>query len=110
MKKDENEHKEIKPLIISAGEHPKIAIIADVHANLHALNTVMEDAKRHDAEIFLNAGDFIGYGAFPDEVVQKLSSENVLSIIGNYDLKVLRKEKKKKGGKIKKQKQISFDF
>ncbi|RCV64982.1 Exopolyphosphatase/pppGpp-phosphohydrolase/Predicted phosphodiesterase [Methanophagales archaeon] len=110
MKKDENGHKEIKPLILSAGEHPKIAIIADVHGNLHALNAVMDDAKRRDAEIFLNAGDFLGYGAFPDEVVQKLSSENVHSIIGNYDLKVLRKEKKKKGGKIKKQKQISFDF
>ncbi|NOR78301.1 MAG: YfcE family phosphodiesterase [Methanophagales archaeon] len=110
MKKDENEHKEIKPLIISAGEHQKIAIIADVHANLHALNTVMDDARGRGVELFLNAGDFLGYGAFPDEVVQKLSSENVLSIIGNYDLKVLRKEKKKKGGKIKKQKQISFDF
>ncbi len=110
MKKDENGHKEIKSLIISAGEHPKIAIIADVHANLHALNAVMDDAIGRGAEIFLNAGDFLGYGAFPDEVVQKLSSENVLSIIGNYDLKVLRKEKKKKGGKIKKQKQISFDF
>jgi putative phosphoesterase len=86
------------------------AIIADVHANLHALNTVMDDARGRGVELFLNAGDFLGYGAFPDEVVQKLSSENVLSIIGNYDLKVLRKEKKKKGGKIKKQKQISFDF
>jgi predicted phosphodiesterase len=101
VKKDENEHKEIKPLIISAGEHQKIAIIADVHANIHALNAVMEDAKRRGVEICLNAGDFLGYGAFPDAVVQKLSSENVHSIIGNYDLKVLRKEKKKKGGKIK---------
>ncbi|MFV9631043.1 MAG: metallophosphoesterase family protein [Methanosarcinales archaeon] len=39
---------------------------ADVHANLHALNAVMEDAKSRGAEIFLNAGDFLGYGAFPD--------------------------------------------
>jgi len=110
VKKDENGHKEIRPLIISAGEYQKIAIIADVHGNLHALNAVMDDAKRRGVELFLNAGDFLGYGAFPDAVVQKLSSENVHSIIGNYDLKVLRKENKKKGGKIKKQKQISFVF
>ncbi|KAF5435927.1 Calcineurin-like phosphoesterase superfamily domain-containing protein [Candidatus Methanophagaceae archaeon] len=77
MKKDENGHKEIRPLIISAGEYQKIAIIADVHGNLHALNAVMDDAKRRGVELFLNAGDFIGYGAFPDAVVQKLSSENV---------------------------------
>jgi hypothetical protein len=27
----------------------------------------MEDAKSRGAEIFLNAGDFLGYGAFPDD-------------------------------------------
>ncbi|MGP8323570.1 MAG: metallophosphoesterase family protein, partial [Methanosarcinaceae archaeon] len=58
-------HKEINPVIISAEEHPDIAIIADVHANLHALNAVIADAKSRGAEIFLNAGDFLGYGAFP---------------------------------------------
>ncbi|MEA1998072.1 MAG: metallophosphoesterase family protein, partial [Euryarchaeota archaeon] len=97
-------HKEINPVIISAEEHPDIAIIADVHANLHALNAVIADAKSRGVEIFLNAGDFLGYGAFPDEVVLKLSSENVLSIIGNYDLKVLKKRKEKKRGNIKNEK------
>lgn len=60
-------HKEINSLIISAEEHPEITIIADVYANLHALNAVMEDAKSRGTEIFLNAGDFLGYGAFPDD-------------------------------------------
>ncbi|MHC1575609.1 MAG: metallophosphoesterase family protein [Candidatus Methanogasteraceae archaeon] len=90
--------------------HPIIAIIADVHANLHALNAVIADAKSRGAEIFLNAGDFLGYGAFPDEVVSELSSENVLSIIGNYDLKVLKKREEKKRENIKNEKQISFDY
>ncbi len=103
-------HKETNPLIISAKEHPDIAIIADVHANLHALNAVIADAKRRGIEIFLNAGDFLGYGAFPDEVVLKLSSENVRSVIGNYDLKVLKKRKEKKRENIKNEKQISFDY
>jgi len=103
-------YKEINPLIISAKEHPDIAIIADVHANLHALNAVIADAKSRGVEFFLNAGDFLGYGAFPDEVVLKLSSENVLSIIGNYDLKVLKKREEKKRENIKNEKQISFDY
>jgi len=103
-------HKEINPLIISDKEHPEIAIISDVHANLHALNAVIEDAKSRGVEFYLNAGDFLGYGAFPDEVVLKLSSENVFSIIGNYDLKVLKKRKEKKRDNIKNEKQISFDY
>ncbi|MBC2707848.1 MAG: YfcE family phosphodiesterase [ANME-2 cluster archaeon] len=97
-------------MIISAKDHPEIAIISDVHANLHALNAVMEDAKSRGVECFLNAGDFLGYGAFPEEVVLKLSSENVLSIIGNYDLKVLKKRKEKKRAHIKNEKQIAFDY
>jgi putative phosphoesterase len=70
-------------------ENPKIAVLADVHANLHALQAVLEDAKRRGVEVFLNAGDFVGYGAYPNEVIEILRSNKVLSIIGNYDLKVL---------------------
>ena len=103
-------HKEVNPIIISAEEHPLIAIIADVHANLHALNAVIADAKSRGVEFFLNAGDFLGYGAFPDEVVSELSSENVLSIIGNYDLKVLKKREEKKRENITNERQISFVY
>jgi putative phosphoesterase len=70
-------------------ENPKIAVLADVHSNLHALQAVLEDARRRGAEVFLNAGDFIGYGAYPNEVIEILRSNKVLSIIGNYDSKVL---------------------
>jgi len=45
-------HKEINPIIIPAEEHPEIAIIADVHANLHALNAVIADAKSRGVEFF----------------------------------------------------------
>ena len=79
--------KSIKSLLEK--ENPKIAVLADVHANLHALETVLDDARKKGIDVFLNAGDFLGYGAYPNDVIEILSSNKTLSIIGNYDLKVL---------------------
>ena len=69
-----------------------IALISDIHANLPALEAVLADAKQKGATAVLNAGDSIGYGAFPDEVISYLRSSYVLSVIGNYDLAVLSKK------------------
>ncbi len=77
----------------------KIAVISDVHANLQALQAVVEDAQRHGAEVFLNAGDSIGFGANPNEVVELLCEKNVLSVIGNFDLEVLEGDGDAKGEK-----------
>lgn len=75
----------------------KVCLIADVHANLPALLAVLEHAKKQSAlEQILNLGDFIGYGAFPDEVVRLLHSLNAISVIGNYDRKVLSKKMRRK--------------
>lgn len=80
----------------------KVALVGDVHANLPALEGVLAHAREQGVEAIWNVGDFIGYGAFPDEVVQSLRREDALSILGNYDLKVLQfKEKKKKWRKKK---------
>ncbi|HYA78346.1 MAG TPA: CHAD domain-containing protein [Verrucomicrobiae bacterium] len=82
-----------------ANPYVKIAIIADVHANLNALEAVLHDAVGRGITVFLNAGDTIGFGAFPNEVIQTLYSKNALSIIGNYDLEVLDKGNRGKGPK-----------
>lgn len=74
----------------------KVALIGDVHANLPALEAVLADAQQRGVEAVWNLGDFVGYGAFPDEVVQRLQQEGALSIIGNYDVKVLKVKKKRK--------------
>jgi putative phosphoesterase len=74
-----------------------VGLIGDVHANLPALDAVLEHARQREVDAFWNVGDFVGYGAYPDEVVQRLMVESMLSIIGNYDLKVLDiKHKKEK--------------
>jgi putative phosphoesterase len=74
----------------------KVALIGDVHANLPALEAVLAHAHGQGVEAIWNIGDFVGYGAFPDEVVRRLRQENARSIIGNYDLKALRQKKSKK--------------
>ena len=66
-----------------------VALIGDVHANLPALEAVLDHAAGQGVDAVWNVGDFVGYGAFPDEVVRRLRREGVLSIVGNYDLKVL---------------------
>jgi len=81
----------------------KAALIGDVHANLPALEAVLVHAHQRGIEAIWNVGDFVGYSPFPDEVVKLLRQENVLSIVGNYDLKVLKFEKKRKKWRKSKQ-------
>jgi len=82
----------------------KVALIADVHANLPALEAVLDHARQQGVEALWNVGDLVGYGAFPDQVVKRLRDEDVVSIVGNYDLKVLKLKGKKKRKKWRKKK------
>ena len=77
----------------------RIAVFSDAHANLQALERVIQDAEERGVDVFLNAGDSIGYGANPNEVVELLCEKNVLSILGNYDLEVIEGKTKTKGEK-----------
>jgi predicted phosphodiesterase len=74
----------------------KIALLGDVHANLPALETVIAHATSLGVKEFWNIGDFVGYGAFPDQVVEQMKAKKFINIIGNYDLKVLKFPKKSK--------------
>lgn len=62
----------------------RILIISDVHANLVALETVVNDAGRVD-DIW-SVGDIVGYGPRPRECVElvRVLAPNV-SVIGNHD-------------------------
>jgi putative phosphoesterase len=88
----------------------KIALLADVHANLPALEAVLKHARNAGVEEYWNLGDFVGYGAYPDEVVKKLNKLKALSVIGNYDRKVLKVEEKSEAWQKKKHplKYLSF--
>jgi putative phosphoesterase len=68
----------------------RIALIADIHANLPALEMVLSHVKEQQIDTIWNLGDSVGYGAFPDQVIQRLRQEDITSLQGNYDLKVIR--------------------
>jgi diadenosine tetraphosphatase ApaH/serine/threonine PP2A family protein phosphatase len=61
----------------------KYAIVSDIHANLDALNAVLEDAG--DVAL-LCLGDIVGYGAQPNECVEIIRSRATHTVLGNHDL------------------------
>jgi putative phosphoesterase len=81
---------------MAANAATKIALVGDVHANLPALEAVLAHARERGVSGVWNIGDFLGYGAYPDEVVKRFRQEGTISIIGNYDLKVLKFPQKDK--------------
>lgn len=66
-----------------------VALISDIHGNLPALQSVYEHAMQQGAQLFLNAGDTVGYGPFPNECVDFIRDKKFFSVIGDYDQKVL---------------------
>lgn len=73
----------------------RVALMGDLHANLPALEAVLEHSRQEGAEAIWNLGDLVGYGAFPEDVVKRLRSGYALSTLGAYDRQVVRFEKRK---------------
>lgn len=63
----------------------KYAIISDIHANLEALQAVIEDAQ-DQVDSFICLGDVVGYNANPIECVQLVKELCKVTVIGNHDL------------------------
>ena len=68
----------------------KIAVVSDVHANLAALQAVLNDidAVAPGAAIW-HTGDIVGYNAEPNEVVALLRDRGAVGVMGNHDAAVL---------------------
>jgi len=58
-------------------------ILSDIHANLAALEAVLEDAGEFDKIWCL--GDLVGYGPEPNECIEKLRQFDHLCVAGNHD-------------------------
>ena len=63
----------------------RCAILGDIHANLQALEAVIEDAMFHGCMEFHILGDIVGYNANPVECLEKVSSLPSVLILGNHD-------------------------
>lgn len=63
----------------------KYAIIADIHGNLEAFQTVLKDIEAQNCTHKICLGDVVGYGANPKECLDLVRSMNIPCIMGNHD-------------------------
>lgn len=63
----------------------RIAVFSDVHGNKHALDAVLADLKKRQPDLVVCLGDLVGYGAYPDAVVQTIQEAGIPTVMGNYD-------------------------
>jgi len=75
----------------------KIAFFSDIHSNFPALCGAFASAERHKVSKIFCAGDVVGIGPHPIEVVRLLKERNVQTIRGNLDRKIVNLIKKEKG-------------
>ena len=64
----------------------RVALISDIHANLPALEAVLEEIDgRGDLDGVYHLGDLVGYAPWPDEVVERIEAAAITGVAGNYD-------------------------
>jgi predicted phosphodiesterase len=68
----------------------RIAFLTDVHGNLPALEAVLTDIGREGADAVWDGGDAVGYHPWPSECVRLLARTCAVTVMGNYDRKVLK--------------------
>ena len=68
----------------------RVAVITDVHANLPALEAVLEAIESTDVDTVYCGGDLVGYGPHPNEVCRQIEARGIPAIYGNYDYAIGR--------------------
>jgi putative phosphoesterase len=64
----------------------KLGIISDIHGDLAALKTALDRLDNyHHADRILCAGDLVGRGTQPDEVVTLIRQRGIPTVRGNHD-------------------------
>ena len=63
----------------------KYAIVADIHANLEALQSVLRDSKEQGCTHYAFLGDYVGYCADPKACIDIVRGMNALCVKGNHD-------------------------
>ena len=67
----------------------RVAVISDIHANLHALEAVLEAIDANPPDELWCLGDLVGYGPRPNEVIALVRERAAIGLVGNHDLGVL---------------------
>jgi diadenosine tetraphosphatase ApaH/serine/threonine PP2A family protein phosphatase len=67
----------------------RVAVISDIHANLHALEAVLAALEHEPHDALWCLGDLVGYGPRPNECCALVRDRADLCLVGNHDLVVL---------------------
>ena len=63
----------------------RLAIISDVHADVHAVRDALGQIERLGCAVVVCAGDIVDYGLFPEETIELLAHRKIPCIRGNHD-------------------------
>lgn len=69
----------------------RIGIFSDVHSNLEALQSALSFFLEKKVRQYLIIGDFVGYGANPNECIDLIKKLDCICVAGNHDYAVLDK-------------------
>lgn len=67
----------------------RIALIADVHSNIVALEAVLKGIRKHNPDRIISLGDQVNLGPCPRETLALLRAEDVTCLHGNHERYVL---------------------
>lgn len=67
----------------------KIAVLADIHANLEALEAVLIDVGKMGVDRIVCLGDIVGYGVDPVACINRLREVGAECVLGNHDQAVI---------------------
>ena len=63
----------------------RYGILGDVHANLEALEVVLEALSKDKIDAYVAVGDIVGYGADPEPCIDLVQALNPVIVGGNHD-------------------------
>ena len=72
-----------------------MALLADIHANLPALQAVLDVMDQQGIGQALVLGDIVGYGPHPSEVIRAVRQRGFAALKGNHDYAVAENQFKK---------------
>ena len=67
----------------------RVAVVSDIHGNLHALEAVMSAVDALEPDELWCLGDIVGYGPRPNECCRIVRERASVCLVGNHDLGVL---------------------
>ena len=67
----------------------RVAVVSDIHANLHALEAVLGSIAKDSPDAVWCLGDLVGYGPQPNPCCALVAERADVCLIGNHDLGVL---------------------